>query len=167
VPSPTVFNLVYGVFHPQFVSGMHGMYRSDDAGATWHLLDFRRAGTPFAVDPADASLVYFRDDQQIFETRDLRHGPGEPRIRTLGSFPNKVTAAAMSPDGAVFWVATEARTWHRSADGGKMWRALDAAPAERAFVSLGVDPNDSAVVFGITDDGALWVYRDAEMISAR
>jgi photosystem II stability/assembly factor-like uncharacterized protein len=159
-----------------FAGTERGLYRSDDAGHTWRLLDSplsQHCVWALSTDPAEpdtmfagtgtptpAAIFRSRDGGESWEQRPWEVVETCPAVGTP-----RVTGIAIDPeDRRNVWVGIEVDGVRRSTDGGDTWSALDGAidnpdvhnvavtsgPPKTVFVVVNDD------VFTSTDDGATW-----------
>jgi photosystem II stability/assembly factor-like uncharacterized protein len=104
--------------HGEYGSGAGlGVYRSDDAGETWHVA---------TTDPRPA----------------MRIGGGDlPVIRVDPKNPDVVYSASI--------------VTVRSTDGGKTWMSIRGAPGGDDYQNLWINPNDSNIILLVSDQGAI------------
>ncbi len=104
--------------HGEYGSGAGlGVYRSDDAGETWHVA---------TTDPRPA----------------MRIGGGDlPVIRVDPKNPDVVHSASI--------------VTVRSTDGGKTWMSIRGAPGGDDYQNLWINPNDSNIILLVSDQGAI------------
>ncbi len=150
-----------------------GVLRSADDGATWHRLGLKEAiefdGVVrcLLVDPRDPSRIFAGADAGICLSED-----GGLHFRRLESPANgmHVWALAIDPrDSNVIYAGTGAPSraaMFRSRDGGHSWTRLAielpefcAGVNRPRILTVTVDPDDSAVWFGVEEGGA-WHSRD-------
>jgi hypothetical protein len=138
--------------HPDlmFVScDMTGLYRSEDGGANWALVDGRKAQgfTRFSVafNPAtDGHLIALHSVFGLHES--LTHGapgtwtPFSPALPLVSGAPPQVTAAAFSRDGRVLLVGTKA---------GLYW--IDRGVASPAWTLINTAATTTGGTVPITD----------------
>lgn len=166
-----------------------GVFRSDDGGTTWHLKnegipvlledkqhkDIGRCVHGLVADPDDADLIYRREHNGMFRTRD--GGESWERIENgLGSwfgFPIAIDPRSR----ALFVVPLESDEYRvpsggrlevfRSDDGGDSWRSVSRGlPQEHAYMGvlrggLDVDGLDPCGVYVGTTAGTVHVSNDA------
>ena len=153
-----------------------GLYRSDDAGDAWQLVDSALSGLfvwDVAVDPSDpkgmfagtgtptpAAIFRSTDGGSSWEQRPAEVAEECPAVGTP-----RVTGIAIDPGNTrSIWVSLEVDGIRRSTDGGDSWTALDGAipnpDAHNVAVTLGPPKTVVVVVnndiFTSTDDGATW-----------
>src|SRR6266446_4264351 len=153
-----------------------GLYRSDDAGAKWHLLENPMKGSvvwSMAIDPVDPAVMFAGtgtpSQPGIFRSTDAgkrwQHRPMEiaPDCPNVGV--PRPTAIAVDPtDPRQVWVGFEVDGVRHSADGGDTWTKVNgqipnpdvhcvlavAGPPRTVFTVV----NDE--VWRSTDDGKSW-----------
>src|SRR5213593_4490656 len=147
-----------------------GLYRSDDGGGTWRLLENPMKGSMvwrIAVDPTNDRNVWV--GLEVDGVRYSRDG-GETWAKVNGQIPNQDVHNVLvvaGPPKAVFTVVND-DVW-RSTDDGKTW---EAARAREVFPwhyprGIAVKPNDPRTVFVTLGDttpgriGAVMRSRDA------
>ena len=153
-----------------------GLYRTEDAGAGWHLLDTPMNGQvvwALAIDPVDPKTMFagtgtpsrpniYRstDGGKIWELR-----PIEIAEHCVNVGIPRPTAIAIDPSQHHnVWVGIEIDGLRRSTDGGETWtRADEAIPnpdVHNVLVSAGPPQTVLTVVnddvWTSTDDGATW-----------
>ncbi len=138
-----------------------GLYRSQDAGATWSRLngnglpegDWGRVGVDVAPDgkrvyaliQAKKSGLYRSDDGG--DTWTLANG--DPRLTSRAWYFNRVTIDPNNPD--VLYVPNVAL--YRSEDGGKTISIVRGAPGGDDYHQIWIDPRNSASMVLGTDQG--------------
>jgi len=150
--------------HPQTVYAAAGrLYRSDDAGGTWHALrlnvDEPFVGTP-ALTPADASLALVRvsgpSGARVLESHD---GGRSWSALALHLPRYEGPQVAIDPrDPRTFYIGSTSRGLLKSSDGGSSWRAVHPA----RVISFALDPAGTLYLlsdtglFKSTDGGSSW-----------
>ena len=119
-----------------YLSGYFGntpvLLRSDDGGAT-----FARTAAEFAdsvgvyvtaVDPARPDTLYLRSELRPRGVALLRSDDGGRSFRELIRTGNRMTGAALAPDGQTMWVGSPGGDLQdgvfRTLDGGATWRRM-------------------------------------------
>jgi photosystem II stability/assembly factor-like uncharacterized protein len=104
--------------HGEYGSGAGlGLYRSDDAGETWHVA---------TTDPRPA----------------MRIGGGDlPVIRVDPKNPDVIYSVSI--------------VTVRSTDGGKTWMSIRGAPGGDDYQNLWINPNDPNIILVVSDQGAI------------
>ncbi len=148
------------------------LFRSDDAGASWHLLPFPR-GNPgvfnsVLIDPKESSHYYAgldagdSPDSGVYESKD----GGETWQALAGIHGSRVEALAISPIDSSTLAAGTSKGVFVSPDRGSTWRRISALTdvEMQDITALAFDPADSRVLYAgtphlpwkTTDGGATW-----------
>jgi photosystem II stability/assembly factor-like uncharacterized protein len=153
-----------------------GLYRSDDGGGAWRLLDTPMTGSmvwSLAIDPRDASVMFAGTGTPstpgVFRSTDAgtswEHRPMEIAAECPAVGIPRVTAIAVDPtDDRHVWAGLEVDGVRHSTDGGDTWSPLNgqipnpdvhnvlvvAGPPKTVFTLVNDD------VWRSTDDGKTW-----------
>ena len=153
-----------------------GLYRSDDGGGRWRLLETPMAGSmvwSMALDPADPAVMFAGTGTPskpgIYRTPDGGKSWEHLAVEIAPECPNvgtpRPTGIAVDPtDARQVWVGLEVDGVRQSRDGGETWQRPDgpienqdvhavlvvAGPPKTVFVVV----NDE--VWRSVDDGAAW-----------
>jgi len=136
----------------------HGIFESQDGGATWRSIREAKQPTGLLLDPADSHHIVAALDREICETRD--GGETWVSLSPPHTFGDIKHLAADPRAFSALYVAARERYDHalrrlypsgvfRSADGGHTWqRLLD----DRFVHCIAVSPADSRVLYAATTD---------------
>jgi photosystem II stability/assembly factor-like uncharacterized protein len=148
------------------------LFRSDDAGASWHLLPFPR-GNPgvfnsVLIDPKESSHYYAgldagdSPDSGVYESND----GGETWQALAGIHGSRIEALAFSPIDSSTLAAGTSKGVFVSQDRGVTWRRISSLTdvEMQDITALAFDPADSKVLYAgtphlpwkTTDGGATW-----------
>jgi photosystem II stability/assembly factor-like uncharacterized protein len=153
-----------------------GLYRSDDAGARWTLLDTPMRGAmvwSLAFDPADPRVTFAGvgtpSKPGIYRSTDGQQTWEQLAVEIAAECPNvgtpRPTAIAVDPtDHRHVWVGLEVDGVRHSADGGETWSRINGQipnPDVHAVLVVAGPPKTVLVlvnddVWRSTDDGATW-----------
>ncbi len=135
-----------------------GVYRSDDAGHSWHALKATRgwAALSLAIHPARNSMVVVGTMNGVFRSDDggetwrLISPPNHPELKA-------VVSLALDPQNPeVIYAGTPHLPW-RTLDGGRSWTSIHRGMIDDSDVfSLAVDRTDSTKTFASACSG---IYR--------
>jgi photosystem II stability/assembly factor-like uncharacterized protein len=148
-----------------------GVYRSDDAAASWHF--FFADGQILAIDPRNADTLYLRRGSRLIKSTD---GGGHFADITSGLIANTIGAflADTHDPRLVFTGGTgEVFAMH---DGGLMWnRTAEGLPANDLVRGLASDPSSPNVLYAALfghgvyksqDRGLTWLAANAGIADA-
>jgi photosystem II stability/assembly factor-like uncharacterized protein len=133
-------------FHPTrdgviYLGGdVNGMYRSDDGGKTWKIINNNIAGYgvfSIAVDPSNPETVYAATDQGLSKSTDagetwttLPHS-GKSELRLTGEKGKSTHNIAVDPSNSnVVYLGNPVGKVYKSTDGGQMWTKVWEKPAD-------------------------------------
>jgi photosystem II stability/assembly factor-like uncharacterized protein len=153
-----------------------GLYRSDDSGATWRLLDTPMSGAmvwSMAIDPVDPRVMFagtgtpskprmYRtiDDDQTWEQLPVDIAAECPNVGTP-----RPTGIAVDPlDHRHVWIGLEVDGVRHSTDGGDTWSPLNGQIANPDVHAILVAAGPPKTVFTVvnddvwrsTDEGKTW-----------
>jgi photosystem II stability/assembly factor-like uncharacterized protein len=161
---------------PVYAATDRGLYRSDDRGGHWALVDSplcEHAVWAMAQNPADPNVLYagtgthsratlFRseDGGRHWEERPCGIAPDCPNTGT----PRVLSITVDPVDGRNVWMAIEVDGIRYSGDGGDTWQALDQITKNPDGHCVVVTPGPPKTVFYAVnneiyrsaDDGATW-----------
>jgi photosystem II stability/assembly factor-like uncharacterized protein len=161
-----------------------GLYRTENNGAAWQLLDTPMNGAmvwSLAIDPVDANIVFAGTGTPstpgIFRSADAGKTWKRLAVDIAPDCPNvgipRPTAIAIDPlDHRHVWVGLEVDGVRHSADGGATWTTIDgqipnpdvhhvlvaAGPPKTVFTLVNDD------VWRSLDDGATWTATRAREV---
>ena len=153
-----------------------GLYRSEDAGARWQLLDTPMSGSTIwsiAVDPVDPNILFVGTGTPstpgIFRSLDAGRSWERKPMEVVDECPNvgipRLTGITIDPmDHQNVWVGIEVDGVRHSGDGGETWTRIateipnldvhkvlvTAGPPKTVFTVVNDD------VWRSTDDGETW-----------
>lgn len=153
-----------------------GLYRSDDAGAKWRLLNTPMEGSmvwSLAVDPVDPSIMFAGtgtpNKPGIYRSTDAGKSWEHRRMEIADECPNvgvpRPTGIAVDPtDHRNIWVGLEVDGVRRSRDGGDTWTKVNGAIPNLDVHNVLVTAGPPKAVFTVvnddvwrsTDDGKTW-----------
>lgn len=158
-----------------FAGTERGLYRSDDAGARWHLVD--SVLNPhyiwaLAMDPVEPNIMFAGTGTptpaMIFRSTDGGRSWERPAVDVAAECENvgtpRVTAIAVDPeDRRNVWMGLEVDGARRSTDGGDTWADVEVVHGKDVH-NLAVTPGPPHTVFIVcnreiyksTDNGATW-----------
>ena len=146
-------------------AGTHGgIFKSTDAGKTWHKLT---QGLPeveqayVTIAPSDPHRLYaaaasgrtvgiYRSDDAGENWRRATTDP-RPAVRIGGG---DLPVPRVDPKDADTLYSTSTVTW-RSTDGGQTWTALKGAPGGDDYQNIWINPNNPDIILLVGDQGAL------------
>ena len=151
-----------------------GLYKSDDAGRTWRLLDCALSGYcvwALAADPEEPNIMYAGTGTPtpaaIFRSTDAgvtwERRPVEIAETCANVGTPRVTGIAIDPtDRRSVWVGLEVDGVRHSSDGGDTWAAVDGGIPNLDVHNVAVSAGPPKTVFVVvnndvltsTDDGA-------------
>lgn len=147
-----------------------GLYRSEDKGAGWEMLESPLDGMQIwsvAVHPADPDIIFAgTKPPDVFRSRDGGKRWEKLSIdiaeQCLAGAP-KVTAILFDPrDHRTVWVGVEIDGVYRSRDGGDTWThlpALGSQPINQDIHGLAISLGQPAKILATTPDG-IWTSTD-------
>jgi photosystem II stability/assembly factor-like uncharacterized protein len=146
-------------------AGTHGgLFKSADAGKTWHKLT---SGLPadvtqiyVAIAPSSPSRLYaaaahgpevelYRSDDAGENWRRATTDP-RPAVRIGGG---DLPVPKVDSKNADIVYSTSTVTW-RSEDGGKTWSGIKGAPGGDDYQNIWINPNDPNIILLVSDQGA-------------
>jgi photosystem II stability/assembly factor-like uncharacterized protein len=153
-----------------------GLYRSDDGGTTWRLLDNPMKGSmvwSIAIDPRDPAVIFAGvgtpSTPGIFRSTDGGKSFTRLRVEIADECPNvgvpRPTGIAIDPtDDRNVWVGLEVDGVRVSRDGGETWSTINGQIPNQDVHSVLVIEGPPKTVFTVvnddiwrsTDDGATW-----------
>ena len=173
-----VKTLVADPWHPGtvYAGSDMGLYKSDDAGARWRLLDSPMSGSTvwsMAIDPVDANVMFAGTGTPsrpgIFRSADGGKSWGRLAVEIAAECPNvgipRPTGIAIDPtDHRRVWVGLEVDGVRQSVDGGETWTAVNGQIPNRDVHNVLVVAGPPKAVLTVvnddvwrsTDDGGTW-----------
>ncbi len=156
-----------------------GVWKTDDAGQTWHSLgDHLPASSigALAISPSDPKVIYVGSGQ-VAARYDVAAGNGVYKSTDGGNTWNSVGLTATRHIGAIlvdpnnpddvlvgalghYFGPNHERGVFRTDDGGKTWKQTLFVDVNTGAVDLAADPNDSQVVYAAT-----WQVRNYPWLS--
>jgi photosystem II stability/assembly factor-like uncharacterized protein len=153
-----------------------GLYRSDDGGNKWHLLDTPMTGSmvwSMAIDPVDAGVMFAGTGTPskpgIYRTTDGGKSWEQLAVDIADECPNvgtpRPTGIAIDPlDRRHVWVGLEVDGVRHSTDGGETWGKLNGQIANQDVHDMLVVAGPPKAVFTVVnddvwrsvDDGKTW-----------
>jgi photosystem II stability/assembly factor-like uncharacterized protein len=153
-----------------------GLYRSDDGGATWRLLENPMKGSvvwSMGIDPVDPSVMFAGTGTPstpgIFRSTDGGRSWGKLRVDIADECPNvgvpRPTGIAVDPtNDRNVWVGLEVDGVRYSTDGGETWSKLNGQIRNQDVHNVLVIEGPPKTVFTVvnddiwrsTDDGKSW-----------
>ena len=153
-----------------------GLYRSDDGGAKWRLLDTPMKGSmvwSLAIDPVDPNIMFAGTGTPskpgIYRSTDAGKSWGYRPMEIAEECPNvgipRPTGIAVDPtDHRNVWVGLEVDGVRRSSDGGDTWTKVNGAIPNLDVHNVLVAAGPPKAVFTVvnddvwrsTDDGKTW-----------
>ena len=153
-----------------------GLYRSDDGGAKWRLLDTPMSGSvvwSIAVDPVDSNIMFAGtgtpSKPDIYRSTDAGKNWERRSPEIAESCPNvgipRPTAIAVDPtDHRSVWVGLEVDGVRHSGDGGNTWTKVNGAIPNPDVHCVLVTAGPPKAVFTVVnddvwrsvDDGKTW-----------
>jgi photosystem II stability/assembly factor-like uncharacterized protein len=146
------------------------LYRSEDAGAHWELLNFPKRGlsevTSIIIDPANTDHylvgIIAPDNPGLFESFD--QGKTWTQVKDISGFG--VRALAVADSDASVMVAGTQHGVLQSKDSGKTWSRISAAEnlEMSSITAVAIDPKDPKIIYAgtshlpwrTTDGGKNW-----------
>jgi photosystem II stability/assembly factor-like uncharacterized protein len=153
-----------------------GLYRSDDGGTHWRLLDNPLKGShvwSVAIDPVDPTVMFAgtgtpstpgiyrsKDNGETWERRPMEIAETCPAV----GVPRPTGIAINPTDHRSIWVGLEVDGVRHSADGGESWVKIDGQIPNPDVHNVLVAAGSPATVFTVvnddvyrsTDDGETW-----------
>jgi photosystem II stability/assembly factor-like uncharacterized protein len=154
--APSKSNVVYAFI--EAVAPLNGLYRSDDGGKTWALLDRSQnmIWRPFyfanlIVDPKDENKIYKPDLSLIFSNDGGKSfsnisGGAHGDFHDVWIDPNNTDHLIVGDDGGVWY----------SYDGGNKWWKAQNLPVSQ-FYHVSVDMDRPYHVYGGLQDNSDWI----------
>ena len=153
-----------------------GLYRSDDGGATWRLLENPMKGSmvwSMAIDPVDPAVMFAGTGTPstpgIFRSTDAGKSWSRLSVEIAKDCPNvgvpRPTGIAIDPtNDRNVWVGLEVDGVRYSRDGGETWATLNGQIANQDVHNMLVVEGPPKTVFTVvnddiwrsTDDGKTW-----------
>jgi photosystem II stability/assembly factor-like uncharacterized protein len=153
-----------------------GLYRSDDSGTQWRLLDTPMSGAmvwSMAIDPVDRNVMFAGTGTPskpgIYRTTDGGKSWEQLAVDIAAECPNvgspRPTGIAIDPvDHRHVWVGLEVDGVRHSSDGGETWSKLNGQIANQDVHNVLVVAGPPKSVFTVvnddvwrsTDDGVTW-----------
>ena len=161
-----------------------GLYRSDDAGGTWRLLDTPMSGSmvwSMAIDPVDPAVMFAGTGTPskpgIYRTTDEGKTWDHLAVDIAADCPNvgtpRPTGIAIDPlDHRHVWVGLEVDGVRHSRDGGETWTTVNGQIPNPDVHSVLVIAGPPRTVFTVvnddvwrsTDDGTTWQAEHAREV---
>jgi photosystem II stability/assembly factor-like uncharacterized protein len=147
-----------------YVGGIGGVWRSDDAGATWRNINGVGLRSEFveslAVDPRDSNHVYAGTWRQVYRTRD--GGENWARIYQGMAVDRDIFSLTISPHDPDTVLAGTCNFLYRSSDAGGSWgeRRAGLDTRHNRIHTIVHDPRDPNALLAGTR-GALYRSTDA------
>jgi photosystem II stability/assembly factor-like uncharacterized protein len=153
-----------------------GLYRSDDAGAKWHLLENPMKGSvvwSMAIDPIDPAVMFAGTGTPstpgIFRSTDTGKSWSRLRVEIADDCANvgvpRPTGIAVDPtNDRNVWVGLEVDGVRHSTDGGETWTKVNGQIPNQDVHNVLVVEGPPKTVFTVvnddiwrsTDDGKTW-----------
>ncbi|MCC7366819.1 MAG: exo-alpha-sialidase [Chloroflexi bacterium] len=155
--APTVPGMAYAWIKTRAGRGEQVTARSIDGGLTWQVVARRPFGSPIVIDP-DPAIVYSAFSDRYISRNVV--SDANTTYERLAEFREKVSAVAMSADGTRLWAATVGNVLYLSRDRGATWSEVPGSPPAGSWRYLAVPPLEPHILYGISQDGGLWIYRE-------
>ena len=129
-----------------------GVFRTDDAGRTWTLVNAIASGTHVAVSPATPDTAYVLNSGALVKTSD--RGASWKVVN-----PNRGSALAIAPSDVKTLYAAFGSGLQKSTDAGDTWQSVSSRlflgyyPGFFAASSIAVDPSNASNVWMADFDG--------------
>ena len=156
----------------------NGVYRSEDNGATWELLDSPMGGTQIwsmTVDPADPDVIFVGTRPDAFRSKDGGRRWEKLSLGVANPCPvgiPRTTRVIVDPrDHRTVWAGIEVDGIYKSLDGGDTWLRLPELgpdPFHGDIHDMAINPGQTTAIYatspyGIatsTDEGESWDYHE-------
>jgi photosystem II stability/assembly factor-like uncharacterized protein len=155
-----------------------GIYRSEDNGATWDLLDSPMEGLQIwsiTVDPLDPDIIFAGTRPDAFRSKDGGKRWDQLSLGVANPCPvgvPRTTQMIVDPrDSRTIWAGIEVDGIHKSRDGGDTWVRLPDLgpdPFHGDIHGMAISPGHSTAIYATTpygiatstDEGESWAYHE-------
>ena len=97
----------------------------------------------------------------IFDFDGLIVDSETPGFQAWSEVDEPTGALAVSVDGSRFWFVSYSQHLWQSRDQGQSWQIMDTMPFSDPK-QLAVSPHDPRVLYAVSCDGYIWVYREPD-----